>query len=729
VESAGGRQKSKKGTVKISTIIPKKMLLGLTAGLIGASIALVLYLSGLLDFWEAKTWDLRVNMMAKPSKTSDKIRVIFLDQNSLDWGKTENGLSWPWPREVYGPIIQFCKRSGVKSLAFDVVYTEPSPYGVEDDQRFAAVIQDFGKFIGTVYSSQSEGDESIWPAYAPEPLFRILGLDGWMSAMDSSQILFRNASFPIPEIAAAANILGDVKYNPDQDNVCRVAALFHVFDGRVLPSLALAAYLAAQPDTTLKIEPGWLTVGDRKIPIDKQGKAVINFRGPSGTHRTYNAAEIIQSELKIQNGEKPAVDPADLRDAYVLFGFSAPGLFDLRPTPVAGIYPGVEIYATMLDNLLANDFFKPVPTASVLVITLLIAVLAGLATASVSGIARSTPVYVFFVAAPVVLCFYAYYEGWWLHLMVQETAVVFTLFSGLLIYYTTEGRQKIFIKNAFRQYLSHAVIEQLIQNPENLKLGGERRMLSIFFSDLEGFTGISEGLEPEALTALLNDYLTAMTDIIQEEEGGTVDKYEGDAIIALWNAPVLQEDHAQRCVRAALRCQMKLAEMRPMFRKRLGKDLRMRIGMNSGFAVVGNMGSHTRFDYTMIGDAVNLASRLEGINKQFGTYAIVSQSTMELMQGLFPVRELAKVAVVGRKEPVVVYEPMMQEEFDRRKPQLNVFAEGLSLFYKGDFQTASEVFSSIKDSDPAARSYMAKCSEMIDHPPVEWKGIWVITSK
>jgi adenylate cyclase len=719
---------SKKVIVNIPTISPKKMAQGLIAGLIGASIALILYLPGLLDYWELKTWDLRVKKMARPADTTDKIRVIFLDQNSLDWGKNENGLSWPWPREVYSAIIQFCQRSGAKTLAFDVIFSEPSVYGVEDDRLFASSIKDFGRFIGTVYSSHSEGDEEIWPPYAHDPVFKILGLDEWLSTMDSSQILFRNASFPISEIAAAANILGDVKYNPDQDNVCRMAALFHVFDGKVIPSLALASYMMTKPDTVLKIEPGYLMVGDKKITIDKHGKAIIKFRGPSGTHKTYNAAEIIQSELHIQNGEKPAIDPDFFKDAYVFFGFSAPGLLDLRPTPVSGIYPGVEIYATMLDNLLANDFIKPVPTTAVVVITLLLALLAGLATSSISGITRSSLVYIFFIIAPIILCLYAYHEGFWLPVVVQETAVAVTLASSGLIYYTTEGRQKTFIKNAFKQYLSHAVIEQLIQHPENLKLGGERRMLSIFFSDLEGFTSISEGLEPEALTTLLNEYLTAMTDIIQEE-GGTVDKYEGDAIIALWNAPVLQPDHAQRCVRAALRCQTRLAEMRPMFRERLGKDLKMRIGMNSGPAIVGNMGSHNRFDYTMIGDAVNLASRLEGINKQFGTYTIISQSTMEQISGLFPARELARVAVVGRKEPVVVYEPMVQEEYERRKHQLAGFAEGLALFYRADFSGAAAVFSNLKDADPAASSYGAKCRDLIDHPPADWHGVWVITTK
>jgi adenylate cyclase len=304
-----------------------------------------------------------------------------------------------------------------------------------------------------------------------------------------------------------------------------------------------------------------------------------------------------------------------------------------------------------------------------------------------------------------------------------------TLFSAGLIYYTTEGRQKMFIKGAFKQYLSPAVIEQIIAHPERLKLGGERRMLSIFFSDLEGFTTISEGLDPEALTNLLNVYLSAMTDIIHEE-GGTVDKYEGDAIIAFWNAPLEQADHAVRCVRAALRCQEKLAEMRPGFRKSMGKDLKMRIGVNTGSAVVGNMGSHSRFDYTMIGDAVNLAARLEGINKQFGTYTMISQTSMDQMAGAFPVREISRVAVVGRREPVVVYEPYLPESVDEQKQAiLTHFSDGVALFYRGEFTRAEAVFSALAEEDAPSRFYVAKCRELIQNPPADWQGVWVITSK
>jgi adenylate cyclase len=717
--------------MNISKILSKKVVSGLIAGIIGATIALILYIPGFLNIWELKTWDWRVRLLAKPASTSDKIRIILLDQDSLTWGEKENALAWPWPRQVWNPIIQFCQRGGARTLAFDVVFTEPSSYGVDDDKAFSSAIKEFKSFVGALsLSHSSENGEKTWPASVPEPAFKIQGLDKWLSTTGSSNdLVYPRASFSIQEVITAAGILGDVQYNPDQaDGVYRRAALFHVFDGKVLPSLGLASYLVAHPETVMKIESGYLFINNTRIPIDNQGRSIMNFSGPEGTYKNYSAAAIIQSELRLQEGKQPTIDPAEFKDSYVFFGYSAAALYDNKPTPVSDAFPGVEVNATMLDNILAGNLFHPVSKTAVIIITLVIAILAGLATSSVSGITKNSLIYLFSIIMPVGLSLLAYGQNMWFPVVVPEIGVVLTLFSALLIYYSTEGRQKMFIKNAFRQYLSHAVIEQLIQHPENLKLGGERRMLSIFFSDLEGFTTISEGLEPEALTALLNEYLTAMTDIIQEE-GGTIDKYEGDAIIALWNAPVLQPDHAKRCVRSALRCQAKLAEMRPLLKERLGKDLKMRIGLNSGPAVVGNMGSHAHFDYTMIGDAVNLASRLEGINKQFGTYTIISQSTLEQMDGLYPVRELARVAVVGRKEPVVVYEPMMPDEFERRKKDFDVFAQGLALFYKGDFAGAAAIFGVIEKTDPAAVHYGRKCSDLIDNPPADWHGVWVITSK
>lgn len=707
----------------------KKLLQGLAAGGIGFTLALALWLPGWLDVWEGKAWDWRVNLLAVPGRATDSIRLILLDQNSLDWGKKENSLGWPWPREVYNLLLDFSRRQGAKSVFFDVLFTEPSTFGASDDESFGEAVKRGPPFVGSVFLSERDGITDKWPASLPEPKFIIDGLASWMEKTGPPMGRPGKGVFPIPEIAANSAVLADTRLNPDLDNVYRRIKLLSLFDGRILPSPALGALLAAAPDTPMKIAPGVLTVGSHRIPIDDEGRALLNFRGASGTHKAYSAAAVIQSELRIREGGQPVIQGKDLfKDRTVLFGFSAPGLFDLRPTPVSGVYPGVEIYATALDNLLSDDFIRSVPKAPLLALTLLLTLFAGIGTARISGVVKSLLGYGFFLILPPLLAAAAYRAGFWLPLVVQEVGVAVTLLSAGLIYYTTEGRQKLFIKNAFKQYLSPEVIEELILHPERLKLGGERRELSIFFSDLEGFTGISEGLAPEALTALLNDYLTAMTDIIHEE-GGTVDKYEGDAIIAFWNAPLQQPDHAERCVRAALRCQEKLAAMRPAFRERIGKDLRMRIGINSGPAVVGNMGSHTRFDYTMLGDAVNLASRLEGINKEFGTYTIISQATLELLAGAFPVRELSRVSVVGRREPVTIHEPMFPAERLSRSEDLRIFAEGLEEFYQGRFDRAERIFAGIGDRDRAARAYAGKCRSLIEHPPDVWNGVWAVTSK
>ena len=713
--------------------VPRKVIQGSLVGLAGAVLALALWLPGALEKFEARTWDLRAQLFARPGKATGDIALILLDQNSLEWGQKENGLSWPWPRELYAAVADFCRRGGAKALVLDVLYTEPSVYGVSDDEGFGKAVAEYGRVVGAVFPG--DGKQTSWPADVPRPGVTIEGLEAWIAEARPEKIAFPVATFPIPELAGSARMLVNTNMDSDSDKIYRRARLFTTFDGAVLPSEALAAYLVGSPGAhELSIRAGSLSVDGRAVPIDPDGKAILRFRGPTTTHTTYSMAAVIQSELRIREGAAPGIDPSELRDKYVFLGFSAPGLFDLKPTPMPGAYPGVEINATMLDNLLSGDFMREAPLAVGIVLLLALCVGAGIAVSSVPRASWSVLVYVVFLPLAPALAVAGYAAGYWLQTVALELGAVVSLVGASLVNYATEGRQKRFIKGAFRQYLSPAVIEQIIAHPERLKLGGERRELSIFFSDLQGFTTLSEALTPEDLTTLLNEYLSAMTDIIQEE-GGTIDKYEGDAIIAFWNAPLELADHAVRAVRAALRCQAKLAEMRPGFRARVNKDLFMRIGMNSGPAVVGNMGSRTRFDYTMLGDAVNLAARLEGINKQYHTYTMASKATVERMAGAFPVRELSRVAVVGRKEPVTVYEPMMPEEFAARKSSLAVFAEGLALYYAGSFAQAGRIFSRIAAEDPAAGAYAEKCAELAaaaereGGPPTGWSGVWVMTSK
>ncbi|WP_300156003.1 adenylate/guanylate cyclase domain-containing protein [Solidesulfovibrio sp.] len=710
-------------------VLRKRLLYGLAAGLAGLVVAWLLSLTGIVISFEARTFDWRARLMAPEGPPSDAVRLILLDQGSLDWGARENGLSWPWPREVYGVILDFCRRAGAKAVAFDVLYTEPSTYGVADDAALAEAGKRLGNFALPVFLGRESGQSGSWPGDVPADTLPLKGLESWLAGVDPAEApVFPKAAFPVPEVAAGARILGNVSQEPEFDGVYRKVGLFGVFDGKAVPSLSLAARMLAEPGMAASIAGQSLSLGPVTVPLDDAGRCIPRWR-KSSDFPALSAAAVIQSELALREGGEPVIDPATLRGRYVLFGFSAPGLLDLRPSPVAGVTSGVEIHAQALQSMLTGDFLRVVPHWAGWWLAGALAV-AGAALVSLSsGAAAMTAAIVVFAPLPLALALGGYALGWWLPLALPEAAVAAALVVAVVASYATEGRQKRFIKSAFKQYLSPDVIEALIAHPERMALGGELRELTIFFSDLQGFTTISEGLSPQALTALLNKYLTAMTDIILEE-GGTVDKYEGDAIIAFWNAPLDQPDHAARAVRAALRCQDRLAELRPDFRELSGHDLFMRVGLNTGQAVVGNMGSDSRFDYTMLGDAVNLASRLEGVNKQFGTYTMMSAATREAAGEAFAARRIALVEVVGRAEAVTVCEPLWPRAAEEGREALDAFAAALEAFIAGDFPAAREGFSALAPNDAAAASYVERCRRLIADPPSgEWTGVCKMTSK
>jgi adenylate cyclase len=673
----------------------------------------------LLQPLEAKTWDMRARWFAKASPATDSIRLIFLDQASLDWGKNENGLSWPWIRSAYVPILDFCKRAGARSVAFDVVMTEPSTY--EDDIAFGAAVRANGRVIQAFFPA---GGTTSWPALFPSP-YPPSTPD---TAAARVTAFTKSATFPIPEAATNAALLAHVRAVVDPDGVLRRLSPFTLMDQRFIPILGLAPIFLDAPRPAVTLESRRLILGSRTIPLDVNGLALLRFRGPSQTHQTVNAKAVIQSELQLEAGEKPLIDPALFKDKHVFFGFTAHGLYDLRTTPMGKYYPGVEMHATALDNLLTGEFMTDFPRPAALAITLLLCLLAGSGIRMCRSAALSAVLLPVFMLVPAALACGLYPVGYWMPFAVPEAGVTLALVAALVTNYAAEGRQKRFIKGAFSQYLSPVVIEQLVKNPEKLTLGGEKKELTILFSDLKGFTGISETLDAQALTSLLNTYLTAVTAIIYEE-GGTIDKYEGDAVIAFWNAPLDMPDHALRAVRASIRYQEKLREMRAELRDKYGHDLVVRIGLNTGPVVIGNMGSLQRFNYTFLGDAGNLASRLEGINKQFGTGILVSQFTRDQAGDTFAFRKIARVAVVGRKEPVCVYEPMSHEAWQAGQAVFGPFATALDLFEKGDFTGVLGVVTPLAASDPASDSYRRKCEDLLKHPPSRWEGVWIMTEK
>ena len=709
-------------------VLRKRLLYGLISGAVGLALAWALSLTGIVISFEARTFDWRARLMAPEGPPSDVVRLIALDQASLDWGARENGLSWPWPREVYGVILDFCRRAGAKAVAFDVLYTEPSSYGVSDDAALADAGRRFGRFALPVFLGRESGKAGDWPADMPADPLAIAGLGAWLAGVDPAVApVFPKAAFPVPEVAAGAKILGNVSQEPEFDGIYRRVGLFGVFDGKAVPSLPLAARLLAEPDMEAAISGHTLRLGPVAVPLDDAGLCIPRWRR-SADFPTVSAAQVIQSELALREGGTPTLDPSIFKGRYVLFGFSAPGLLDLRPSPVAGVTSGVEIHAQALQSLLTGDFLRVVPHWSGWLLAGLFAVAGATLVSLATGAAAMTAAIVVFLPLPLALALGGYALGWWLPLALPQAAMAGALGVAVVVSYATEGKQKRFIKSAFKQYLSPDVIEALIAHPERMGLGGELRDLTLRFSDLQGFPTISEGMAPQERTALLNKYLTAMTDIILEE-GGTVDKYEGDAIIAFWNAPLDQPDHAARAVRAALRCQDRLAELRPAFRELSGHAMYMRVGLNTGEAVVGNMGSDSRFDYTMLGDAVNLASRLEGVNKQFGTYTMMSEATRAAAGEAVASRRVALVEVVGRAEAVTVHEPLWPKDAASRRESLDAFAAALEAFIAGAFDAALAGFEALAENDAAAASYVERCRRCLENPPEDWHGVCVMTSK
>ncbi len=702
---------------------------GILLGLAASATALILSASGILDRLENITWDWRVRRMARSAPTTESVRLIFLDQASLDWAAEHLGLPWPWPREVYGALMDFCQRGGARAVAFDVLFTEPSAYGVDDDTALATAIENGPPFVAAAFLSRDTGPHASLPANASAPSTPLPEQTLERPPALSEILSFSSATFPIAEIRDTATLLGNVAVAPDADGIFRRIAPFAWFDNHLFPTLGTAAFRAAHPDILPIFEGHRLRFGNRHIHLDRKGRALLRYRGGSQTHPTVNAAAVINSELRLREGLEPQIDPGFFQDAIVLFGFTAPGLFDLKAAPIAGVYPGVEVHATLLDNLLAGDTLIEVPALPGSLWIVALAILAGLLARCCRTALPGAVLLTGALTAPLGFGLAAYAAGFALPVAALQVALILAVIGGLLVNYAIEGHQRRFLKSAFKQYLSREVIDQLVAHPERLQLGGEERELSLFFSDIRGFTTLSEKLSPTDLTAVLNDYLTALCDIILAT-GGTIDKFEGDAVIAFWNAPLAQTDHAVRAVDAALRCQERLTEMSPDFERRLGGTLFTRIGLHTGPVVVGNLGSKQRFNYTFLGDAGNLASRIEGVNKVFGTRILLTAQTAERVAERFPLREIARLRVLGRTAPVTVFEPVAATPSELQRKDIERFGKALGAWYGGNLVEAAAQFESLAARDPAAAAYRERCRVLtVQALPQPWDGVWNLTEK
>lgn len=700
----------------------KKWLLSLCIGIGAGGLALLLHFAGAFDTWENSTWNHRARLLQEASPNADRIKLILLDQASLDWAQQESGFGWPWPRQAYVPLIQFCQRGGAQAVVFDVLFTEPSNFSVEDDEALATAMGDQGQVSLAMFLSGSgpSGALTHWPEQLAAPPWILRKTD---MLQNTAGVQRDAAAFPILRIARRVAALGNAAEEPDADGIFRRLHFFRRFDEGWVPSLGLAPFLLAeQGGGEMEWSSDRIQIAGTSYPVDSDLRGIIRYHDPS-SYSTYRASSVIQSELRMQGGKKPVIDPAVFRDAVVFFGFSAPGLKDLRPTPLSPAAPGVIIHANFFDNLLAHQLVKPMGWALLFVWIMIWSIVSSRLLLAVNGAVWMLLLIPVLLAGPYAASLIAYRSNVWMPLVCVEWGAGLAMLGTVLLRFATEGRQKLFIKRAFRHYLSPAVIEEILKNPEGLKLGGERKTLTIFFSDIAGFSGFSERMDPEDLTALLNDYLSEMTEFIQGC-GGTVDKYIGDAIVAFWNAPINQPDHPVQAVTAAIACQNRLHALRPAYQKQYDVDLRVRIGIHTGEVTVGNMGSRDRFDYSILGDAANLASRLEGVNKVFGSDILISEETWDRLGGEIDGREVGRVRVVGREGPVTVYQVFSEETVCPMDTRTR-FAEALSLIRAGRTQEAQDRLKDL-DGDPVAERYRRVLRERGGAP---WDGVWNLTEK
>ncbi len=679
--------------------------------------------SQLLTPYVSQSQDQLFRLLPLPA-ASEQIVIIAIAQADLDFFK-EQGVGWPWPRELYVPLLEFCARGGAKAVVFDLLFTEPSVYGSDDDQRLAHAMARVGTVILPFFLSQR-------PAEAPENLAAFLAKNSLTLAggPPSAVVEYHSILLPLPSLVNAARLLGNVQSAPDPDGIFRRLPLVVPFQGRWLPSLALAAYLLdAGPKANWEWVKGGLGQGQIHLPLDHQGQLLLKFRGPSRSHPWLSAANVIQSEIRLQHGQPPFYEPTQLRDKYVLVGATAPGLMDLKPSPLAPVYPGVEFHATALDNLLQGDFLRPVPAWGNGLWALLLASSMVGAVLLISRLALMVILFLVGLGMHLGSCALLFLWGWLMDPLMPGLALILAFTLTAAWSYATTGRQKAALRQLFSHYMSAEVLQHLLENPEKVRLGGERRHLTVFFSDLAGFTTISEGMPAEDLVHLLNEYLAAMTDIILEEQG-TVDKFEGDAIMAFWGAPLPQADHALRACRAALWQQNALAELNRRFIQQGWPRLACRIGLHTGEAVVGNLGSKKRFDYTVIGDTVNLASRLEGLNKFYGTHILASETTMRECGPAIEFLEIDWVAVKGREQPVTVYQPLgFQGQLPARVAVARTrFAQGLALYREGRFGQAATLFQEVRQLWPdhgPAQIFWQRCQTWQKTPlPANWDAVF-----
>jgi len=697
---------------------------------------------------------------------SQNIVVIDLDDKSLKkFGQ------WPWSRDVVSQLVVNLTNAGVGLIAFDIVFAE------EDRSNPVKVI----KKLGIKTDKEIPDYDYIFAATVSQTP-TILGYQFQLSKDDFQEdrspdipaiFIEKNKSETLPDmvINAYGTILNiplvqDNSYSsgffnnvPDESGVVRSVPLIIRYDDQIYPSLALEVVRTISDSKKVFVnydENGVsdIQVGDYNIPTDRYGRSIVNFRGGSKTFKYISAADILEENFDVK----------DIEGKISIIGTSAAGLLDLRATPFESVYPGVEVHANVIDNILSQEFIsKPswvdgLNLAHIVVLSFLIVMLIAYLPLMVA-----IPLIAIIFAGDMYLIFMTLFQdGLILNILFPILTIIFAAISAMTLNYFLETRQTQAIRGKFATKVSQEVMESLLEDPDNDSFAAMSKEITVFFSDVRNFTNISEAMpNAQVLIEFMNEYMDPMTDIIIKEKG-TVDKFIGDAIMAYWNAPGDVPDHAERAAIATLKQLHAIDKLNAKLRldPRFENVVKMSddhgvpiidigIGLNSGVAIAGEMGSSQRSDYTVIGDPINLGARLESLCKYYNSKMNISNFTKEKLTGDYIFRFLDLVTVKGKSEPieiwqVVDYDRDEKTEIDAHKlypvtrarldEELKLYHEAIALYKDAKFKEALKIFTDVnswedKTNKNVYNMYIERCEHYIEVPPIDFNGVFAHTTK
>ncbi len=703
-------------------------------------------------------YDTRLRMYP-PEHSAAPLVIVDIDEKSL----MEVG-RWPWSRHLLAKLLdRLFEDYQANLVAFDMVFPEPDassglkvlerllaenalgdPVGpaeippalraeLDYDARFVQALQDRRVVLGYGFLNQADLNEATL-GKLPPPNYVLSDFEG----MDLSYQFLDATGYVanLPEFTEAAKGSGHFTSQPDEDGVTRRIPLFHGYRDRLYEALSLRVarlYLNAVPEMEIvdsgtgyaRIEAFYLQ--GRRIPVDRYLRTLIPFRGERGGFPYISASDVLQGRVNAQQ-----LAP----DSIVLIGTTATGLYDLRATPVGQVYPGVEVHANLIAGMLQNHLLENPPY--MLGAEVLILLIIGLSLIILLPLLSPSWATIFTLGLTAGLLSFNIYLWREAHLVMPLASclgLILALFLLNMSYgYFIEERGKRRTLKLFGHYVPPQLVDEISRNPElRLSLQGENREMTVLFSDVRDFTHLSEKLDPRQLTELMNHYLTPMTAIIHKHRG-TIDKYMGDALMAFWGAPLADPEHARHALRAALEMPGVLAHLAPEFEARGWPRLRMGVGLHCGPMNVGNMGSEFRMAYTVMGDAVNLGSRLEGLTKHYGVSIIVSEAICRAVPE-FAYRELDWVRVKGKESPGAIFEPLgLETELSPEiLRELAEYREALKAYRQQDWSAAEQAFQALQAHDPRDRLYAVYVERVAyfkqQPPPGDWDGVFVHTSK